>query len=213
MPSTKVVNPSCWSNSEVLRWLIDKDQKQFIPAFLQHNVTGALLKQMLSGEVAQVSLIDDSTVLNLRTVASTVASTVAPGELARQEQLAGLESLLRVKFALPVRSAVAETQTQPDMYKGWSYEREKDIWVRTLTITCERHRALILQAQLKDKNALQQVMTLFLSTLTTIHIHLGESAYATASAAGADADPERAISQANHTAEQVGANKRFAVRH
>ena len=54
-------------------------------------------------------------------------------------------------------------------------------------------------------------MTLFLSTLTTIHIHLGESAYATASAAGADADPERAISQANHTAEQVGANKRFAV--
>jgi len=56
-------------------------------------------------------------------------------------------------------------------------------------------------------------MTLFLSTLTTIHIHLGESAYATESAAGADADPERAISQANHTAEQVGANKRFAVRH
>ena len=67
MSSTSVVNPSCWSNSEVLRWLIDVDQKQFIPAFLQHNVTGAMLEQMLPGEVAQDSLTDDSMVLNLRT--------------------------------------------------------------------------------------------------------------------------------------------------
>ena len=173
MSSTSVVNPSCWSNSEVLRWLIDVDQKQFIPAFLQHNVTGALLKQMLSGEVvAQDSRTDGSTILDLRTVASE--------ELANS--LAGLESLLRVKFALPARPAAAETQ--PDMYNGWSYEREKDIWVRTLTISCERHRAMILQVQLKKKHAHLEVWTLVLSTLTTFL-----SAFATASAVGADSDP------------------------
>ena len=185
MSSTSVVNPSCWSNSEVLRWLIDVDQKQFIPAFLQHNVTGALLKQMLSGEVVQDSRTDGSTILNLLTVASTgastVASTVASKELARHE-LAGLESLLREKFALPVKFALPRSaETQPD--NGWSYEREKDIWVRTLTISCERHRAMVLHAQLKNKHAFLEVWTLVLSTLTTLI-----SAYATASAVGADAD-------------------------
>ena len=186
MSSTSVVNPSCWSNSEVLRWLIDVDQKQFIPAFLQHNVTGALLKQMLSGEVVQDSRTDRSTILNLLTVASTgastVASSVASKELARHE-LAGLESLLREKFALPVKFALPRSaETQPD--NGWSYEREKDIWVRTLTISCERHRAMILQAQLKKKHAHLEVLTLVLSTLTTFL-----SAFATASAVGADSDP------------------------
>mmetsp|Transcript_18850 Transcript_18850/g.44825 ORF Transcript_18850/g.44825 Transcript_18850/m.44825 type:complete len:384 (+) Transcript_18850:124-1275(+) len=190
MSSTSVVNPSCWSNSEVLRWLIDVDQKQFIPAFLLNNVTGALLKQMLSGEVVQDSRTDRCTILNLLTVASTgastVASTVASKELARHE-LAGLESLLREKFALPVKFALpasAAAETQPDMYNGWSYEREKDIWVRTLTISCERHRAIILQAQLKKKHAHLEVWTLVLSTLTTFL-----SAFATASAVGADSDP------------------------
>ena len=55
MPSIRAVvckrgDSSGWSNSDVLRWLIDEDQKQFIPAFLQHNVTGAQLKRMLSSK-------------------------------------------------------------------------------------------------------------------------------------------------------------------
>ena len=62
-------------------------------------------------------------------------------------------------------------------------EREKDIWVRWLTISCERHRAMILQAQLEKQHAFLEVATLFLSTLTTLI-----SAFATASAVGADAD-------------------------
>jgi len=120
-----------------------------------------MLEQMLPGEVAQDSLTDDSMVLNLRTVASTVASTVAPEELARHG-LAGLESLLRVKFDLPVRSAAAETVKvwKPITINGWSYEREKDIWARTLTISCERHRAMILQAQLEKQHAFLEVRTL-----------------------------------------------------
>ena len=200
MPSTKVVNPSCWSNSEVLRWLIDKDQKQFIPAFLQHNVTGALLKQMLSGEV---SLTDDSTVLNLRTVASTVAPAVASKEFARHE-LAFLENLLRVEFALPVPSAAAEQPVnvwKPTTINGWSYEREKDVWARTLTISCERHRAMILQAQLEKQRAFLEVGTLSLSALITF-----TSAFATASAASADADPT-ASADADPTAEDADAGK------
>ena len=121
-----------------------------------------MLEQMLPGEVAQDSLTEDSMVLNLRTVASTVASTVAPEELARHG-LTGLESLCsRVKFDLPVRSAAAETVKvwKPITINGWSYEREKDIWARTLTISCERHRAMILQAQLEKQHAFLEVRTL-----------------------------------------------------
>ena len=55
----KRVNSSCWSNSEVLRWLIDEDQEQFISAFLLNNVlTGALLKQMLDHDTDALQMGD-----------------------------------------------------------------------------------------------------------------------------------------------------------
>ena len=180
----KRVELSCWSNSEVLRWLIDEDQKQFIPAFLQHNVTGAMLKQMLSctdlaqknpeaeeehpraETSAQGGVIDaDAAYPHIPSIKCLGETAVQSG--ASEAQLAGLISLLRVRLALPLCGSAAVTPTEGQTINGWSYEREKDIWVRTHMISCERHRALILQEQLRGKQSNAQILTLVLSTLTT----------------------------------------------
>ena len=158
---------SCWSNSEVLRWLIDEDQKQFIPAFLQHNVTGAMLKQMLSCTDVAQNNDADSAYPHIPSIEYLGETAVQSG--ASEAQLAGLISLLRVRLALPLcgSTAAVTEPTERQTINGWSYEREKDIWVRTHMISCERHRALILQEQLKGKQSNAQVLTLVLSTLTT----------------------------------------------
>ena len=180
---SKRVELSCWSNSEVLRWLIDEDQKQFIPAFLQHNVTGAMLKQMLSctdlaqehpeaekehpraETSAQGGVIDaDAAYPHIPSIGCLGETAVQSG--ASEAQLAGLISLLRVRLALPLCGSTAAV-TPGQTINGWSYEREKDIWVRTHMISCERHRALVLQEQLRGNQSKAQLRTLVLSSLTT----------------------------------------------
>jgi len=142
----------CWTNQQVLRWLLQVDQKQFLAPFVLNNVTGAVLLEALEAEPA---------------------STVSLSQLAGDPpelQLAGLRGLAKQQLlrASLVSEAVDDT-------KGWSFDNELSELTYFFGVSTDRERANRILKHLKAMKEHVAVLTLLLSTVTTIVSVVGSS--------------------------------------
>ena len=135
-----------WTNSDVLRWLIDHDEKQFVPIFIKRNVTGALLSRVLEAGDDQAS--------KLRELVS--------GADVSEEQQDGLCDLL-VNVLAPQREVVAEEQGN----KGWTYDKDVRHNQELLLHMMDSHRFERLRADVQASKEHFAVVILLLSTVIT----------------------------------------------
>ena len=154
-PSPRPADPRNWTNADVLRWLIDADQKQHVPAFIRHNVTGPLLVDLLSRADGPDSL---SALLARQ-----------PGESERTsgsqnpEAIEGLVRLMKKQLLHTRRT----TQKDAQCINGWTFQADQMIYNEYLEDEQLWHRSMCARDQLQQKKALFSMTSLLVSTLTT----------------------------------------------
>eukprot|EP00964_Phaeocystis_antarctica_P160364 scaffold131917_cov72-Phaeocystis_antarctica.AAC.3 len=158
-PSPRPADPRNWTNAEVLHWLIDADQKQHVPAFIRHNVTGPLLVDLLSRADGPGSL---SALLARQ-----------PGESERTsgsqnpEAIEGLVRLMKKQLLHTRRTTQRTTQEDAQRINGWTFQADQMIYNEYLEDEQLWHRSMCARDQLQQKKALFSMTSLLVSTLTT----------------------------------------------
>jgi len=149
---TPLPDPQRWTNQQVLRWLLQVDQKQFLAPFVLNNVTGAVLLEALEAAPAP----------------SVTLSQLAgdPPEL----QLAGLRGLAKQLQKASPASEAAGADT-----KGWSFDNELTELNYFFGVELDRQRAHRILKHLKAMKEHVAILTLLLSTATTIVSVVGSS--------------------------------------
>ena len=135
----------CWTNRQVLQWLLHMDQKQFLAAFVENNVTGAVLLQALQSDTSGISLAQ-------------LAGN--PPEL----QLAGLRGI--AAQLLPV---------EPAEKNGWSFDVDFKEWDEFYLRMMNWLRYQRILKSFKEKKERIALLTLLLATATTVVSVVGSS--------------------------------------
>ena len=158
-PSPRPADPRNWTNADVLRWLIDADQKQHVPAFIRHNVTGPLLVELLSradGPDSLSALLARQPGENERTSGSQ-----------NPEAIEGLVRLMKKQLLHTRRTTQRTTQEDAQRINGWTFGTDQMIYNEYLEDEQLWHRSMCARDQLQQKKALFSMTSLLVSTLTT----------------------------------------------
>mmetsp|Transcript_5085 Transcript_5085/g.10983 ORF Transcript_5085/g.10983 Transcript_5085/m.10983 type:complete len:426 (+) Transcript_5085:94-1371(+) len=149
-----------WTNSQVLTWLMQTDQKLFIPGAAIHNLSGATMLTLKRDSVAD---------------AFACPGAPPPSPFALESLWKHIEALQKPNEAKRVAEKWGEDKSRDDTYgrllqspSGWTYDREYGEWDDYLTLF--QHHCLLTHVDqaVRDHMSRCQELILVSSSIATL---------------------------------------------
>lgn len=142
-----------WTNTEVVKWLLDIDQKVFVPAMITQNISGATLLQLTREQLQKVT--DD----------------LKQGEHSVQTLWNHIDTLKTKSDTETWGTDKDDIETFGRLLShptGWTFDREYNEWVDFLEIYNEEAITIHIEASLKKYQNYFQVLVLMVSSVATL---------------------------------------------
>lgn len=149
----RTVPVEVWTNTQVVKWLLEIDQKVFVPTVITHNISGSTLLQLSREEIQKVT--GDS----------------KQGEHSVQTLWNHIDKLKTKSDSETWGTDKDDSETYGRLLShptGWTFDREYNEWVDFLELHNEEAITIHIEASLKKHQSYFQVLVLILSSVATL---------------------------------------------
>ena len=151
-PSSEIV--SRWTNADVILWALDANLKSYIPALVQHELTGGALQQLIDREEVRKALC--------------VQATEVTDEFVLKAFELRLKELLDPRVDTQVVDIKWDAGRLTSHPSGWTYERECKEWADYLDAERENTIAAHLGEIIYNMQSWYQLTVLILSSIVSV---------------------------------------------